>query len=171
MQNLSQNQWNNLRFTKIRGLDDLEKMGVRLSQEKIVELELNRFKQSLDFSLLTCDEFYHKVSDFINEFSDFETSWYYLDHEATLVLLGLYDTVGFGGKIFKDIRNITDYYPLFYSIDEEKGFMGPLLKIISENYRTYSVDKGFRIVDYPSNMEDMVWRLLDKTGYFEEGGV
>ena len=107
MQNLSQNQWNNLRFTKIRGLDDLEKMGVRLSQEKIVELELNRFKQSLDFSLLTCDEFYHKVSDFINEFSDFETSWYYLDHEATLILLGLYDTVGFGGKIFKDIRNNT----------------------------------------------------------------
>lgn len=174
MLSLSQNLWNNLRENgKIRGLDDLEQMNIRLPQGKIVEFEINRFIKSLEFSLLSCDEFFDKVKDFIHEFSDFELSWFYLDNEATLVLLGLYDIIGFGGRIFKDFRNITDYYPVFYTINEEAGFMPPLLDYITEKYRTYNVDKGFRITDIPNNEEDMsgmIWKLLDKTGYFDEEG-
>lgn len=174
MLNLSQNLWNNLRESgKLRGLDDLERMNIRLPQDKIVEFEINRFINSLEFSLLSCDEFYDKVKDFIHEFSDFEISWFYLDYEASFILLGLYDTIGFEGKIFKDIRNITDYYPVFYTIKEEYGFMPPLLDYITEKYRTYNVNKGFKITDKPSeeDMSGMIWKLLDKTGYFnKEGG-
>ncbi len=133
---------------------------------------MNRFLDSLNFSIVTCDEFYQKVRDFVYELSDFETSWFYLDHEATLILLALYDTIGFNGKIFKDIRNITDYYPLFYSIDEEKGFMAPLLDYITEKYRTYNLNKGFRIIDAPNTdelIQQHIWALLDKSGYWGGG--
>lgn len=169
MLSLSQNQWNNLRFTKVRGLEDLEKLGIRLTYEKIVDYEMNRFESSLEFSIITCDEFYDRVRDFVYEFSDFETSWLYMDHEATLISLAIYDTIGFGGKIFKDIRNIIDYFPIMYSIDEDSGFMSVLIDRITEKYRTYQSDKGFRILDEPKeeSMEHQIWKLLDKVGYFE----
>ena len=92
-----------------------------------------------------------------------------MDHEATLISLAIYDTIGFGGKIFKDIRNIIDYFPIMYSIDEDSGFMSVLIERITEKYRTYQVDKGFRILDEPKeeSMEHQIWKLLDKVGYFE----